>query len=205
MIDHLVYGAPDLNDAVDRIKQLLGVRPASGGKHASRGTHNALLSLGSGRYLEIIAPDPEQPPPVMPRAFGLDTIKVPRLLTWAAKAPDIESTAEAARAAGYDPGAITPGSRDLPDGGRLQWRLAYDPQRSGDGLVPFLIDWQSEVHPSSTAPRGCMLLDLRGEHPDPESVGRMLAALNVDLQVEIGPRPVLIATIQCPDGTVELA
>ena len=36
----------------------LGATPAPGGHHPLMGTHNQLLSLGPGEYLEVIAIDP---------------------------------------------------------------------------------------------------------------------------------------------------
>ena len=57
-IDHLVYTSLNLEAGMDKIEQLLGVRPEPGGQHPDFGTHNALLSLGSSTYLEIISPDP---------------------------------------------------------------------------------------------------------------------------------------------------
>ena len=86
MIDHLVYGVPELAPAVARLQALLGVAPAAGGRHEGRGTHNALLALGDDVYLEVIAPDPEQPEPPAPRPFGLNDLTAPRLITFAVHA-----------------------------------------------------------------------------------------------------------------------
>lgn len=36
------------------------------------GTHNRCLGMEDGIYLEVIAVDPEAPPPSRPRWFGLD-------------------------------------------------------------------------------------------------------------------------------------
>jgi hypothetical protein len=203
-VDHLVYAVPDLVSGIAQIERILGVRAASGGKHTGRGTHNALLSLGGGSYLEIIAPDPEQPAPAAPRPFGLDRGGDPRLVTWAVRVSDIEKRVEAACAAGYDPGAVLPMSRALPDGGELRWRLAVHPEPVMGGVVPFLIQWEPGKHPSETSPAGAQLVDLEAEHPRPDEVNRMLQALGVQLTVTESARPALIATIEGPTRTVIL-
>jgi hypothetical protein len=74
----------------------------------------------------------------------------------------------------------------------------------GDGIVPFLIDWGTTESPARAAPKGCMLLRLRAEHPDPARIGEMLLALGVELPVELGRAPTLIATIGTARGEVEL-
>jgi hypothetical protein len=205
MLDHLVYAARDLDRAVESIERLVGVRPAFGGKHAGGLTHNALLSLGEGSYLEIIAPVPGQEAPSGALPFGLAALTRARLVTWAAAVDDLERRIEAARAAGYDPGAIMAGGRDLPDGGHLSWQLAVRPEQPGDGLVPFLIRWMSEPHPSASAPKGCQFVSLRAEHPEPEGVLAMLEALDAELDVTTGDEARLIATLDTPNGRLEVS
>ncbi len=66
-LDHLVMAAHTLEQGVAWCEAVLGATPAAGGKHVGMGTHNRLLSIGSvafpQAYLEIIAIDPEAPPP----------------------------------------------------------------------------------------------------------------------------------------------
>jgi Glyoxalase-like domain len=205
MLDHLVYAVLHLDEATADLEHRLGVRPGYGGKHAGGLTHNALLSLGEGSYLEIIAQVPGSEAPAGALPFGLETLMVPRLVTWAASVDDIERTVEAARAAGFDPGELVDGGRDLPDGSRLTWQLAVRSQPAGDGLVPFLIRWLSEPHPSTTSPKGCRFVSLKAEHPKPEAVLPMLQAIGVELSVSKGTAPRLIATLDTPNGRVDLS
>ena len=205
MLDHLVYAAPDLEVATSGLERRLGFRPDYGGKHAGGLTHNAILSLGQGSYLEIIAPVPGAEALASSLPFGLGSLTAPRLVTWAAAPPDLERRVESARAAGYDPGEIITSGRDLPDGRKLSWRVAVRPEAGGDGLVPFLVEWTTQSHPSATAPKGCRFVSLTAEHPEPENVLVMLKALGVELSVSKGRTPRLIATLDAPNGTVELS
>ena len=204
MLDHLVYAVPDLDAAIADIEVRWGVRATPGGQHVGRGTHNALIALGGEAYLEIIAPDLAQPEPPQPRSFGIDALTAPRLVTWAVKAPGIEGRVARAIAAGYDPGPARAMSRARPDGVLLSWKLTQRAEVAGDGLVPFLIDWGATPHPSTTAAAGCALRGLRAEHPAPSVIGKMLAALEVELPVTEGAAPALIATIETPRGLLEL-
>ena len=92
----------------------------------------------------------------------------------------------------------------MPDGTVLAWRLTDPHVVGGDGIVPFLIDWGTTESPARAAPKGCMLLRPRAEQPDPARIGEMLLALGVELAVELGRAPALIATIGTARGEVEL-
>lgn len=201
-IDHLVYATPDLDAAVDHLASLLGVRPAGGGRHVGVGTHNALLDLGDRTYLEVIAPDPDQPSPGSARPFGVDGLAQPRLAGWAVAVDDIDAAVAAARARGFDPGEPASMSRVTTEGVELRWRLTRN--ATAGGAVPFLISWGGTEHPSTTAPHGVRLDALAIAHPDPDSVRPAFEALELAVPVEPGPRFELVARLEGPAGHVEL-
>lgn len=203
-VDHVVLGVPDLRTGVHELAERLGVAPVNGGRHDGRGTHNALLGLGGQSYLEVIAFDPEQPRPSGPAPFGLDALNGPRLAGWAVRPDDIDARAERSRRRGYDPGPVVDMTRQRPDGVRLAWRLTREPPRPAGLLVPFLIDWGETEHPSRTSPQGVTLVELRGEHPDPASVRPALDALGVELPLDEGPEPALVARLMTLRGEVVL-
>jgi Glyoxalase-like domain len=203
-VDHLVYATPDLQLGIETIEKVFGVRATPGGQHPGRGTRNALVSLGPEIYLEIIGPDPAQAQPPQPRPFGIDKLKEPRLVTWAAKGKNLESFANQAARSGVKLGQVIDGSRRRTDGLLLSWRYTDPRTVVFDGVVPFFIDWGQTPHPATTAAPGASLIGLRAEHPDPERVQKALGQLGLDLGVQRGPRSVLIATVNSPRGRVEL-
>jgi glyoxalase-like protein len=203
-IDHLVYATPNLATGIEQIERLLGVRAVPGGQHPGAGTRNALIGLGDETYLEIIGPDPDQPKPARPRRFGIDELKAPRLATWAVKGADLEAIVENAKRHGVDLGQVQSGSRRRPDGVLLSWHLTVSPVLTADGIVPFFIDWGKTPNPAATLPKGCVLVALRSEHPDANRIQAELSALGLNLRVDTGSAPALIATIRTPKGDVEL-
>jgi hypothetical protein len=198
LVDHLIYAVPELTAAVADVEDRFGVRAQAGGRHIGLGTHNALLALGPRTYLEIIAADPGQPEPSMPRPFGVDDLRSGRLVGWALARDDIDRAAAEARSHGYDPGEIGDGRRVGPSGVVLRWRATGS--ALAGALVPFLICWGDTQHPASSAPRGLSLTSLRIEHPDPRSLAPVLAALGADIEVTSAPVPALVAHISGPTG-----
>lgn len=193
-IDHIVFAAQTLEKGADYAQQILGVRPAPGGKHPLMGTHNLLLNLGNRVYLEVIAIDPEAPNPGRPRWFDLDHLDLsePRLITWVAHTRHIESVPA-------DFGKVTKASR-----GNLEWLIAIpeDGRLHEGGVIPYLIQW-GEAHPTDNrTDSGCELVELVGFHPEPERVLKMLERLGLSgaLRVEKADEVSLEAHIQTSAG-----
>ncbi|MGH7619473.1 MAG: VOC family protein [Gemmatimonadaceae bacterium] len=203
-VDHLVYATPDLDASVAELEARLGVRASVGGRHLGRGTRNALIAFGPTSYLEIIGPDPEQPPTAAPRWFSVDAVPGARLVAWAANAANLEQVVATGHSNGVMLGAIGSGSRQRADGVTLDWRFTDPTVTVEGGVIPFFIDWQASPHPAASASAAVSLVDFRAEHPDPERVARMLVALGLDLGISAGPTPRLVATIGTPSGLAEL-
>jgi hypothetical protein len=205
VIDHLVYAVPALDQAIEHFESVTGIRPAFGGVHTGLGTHNALVSFGDN-YLELIAPDPDQPDPAGPRPFGIDELHGPALVTFAIR-PDTGETIDElvlrAKSAGFDPGEIVPMSRRQPNGEELRWRLTF-PQLEMGGAVPFIIDWGRTALPATTAPGGVDLADFRVLHPNPPALRRAHDALNFTMEIGTASEPSLGASIKGPRGSLEL-
>jgi len=203
-VDHLVYATPHLETGIRELEDLLGIRASAGGQHPGRGTRNALIALGADVYLEIIGPDPDQPPPAAPRWFGIDGLDASRLVTWAAKTDDIERVHRDAVDDGIAIGVVRSGSRWRSDGVLLSWRLTEPAADMNDGVLPFFIDWGESPHPAASAAQGATFIELRAEHPDAERVNRNLQALGLDVAVVRGPQSSLIAALDGRHGRVEL-
>jgi catechol 2,3-dioxygenase-like lactoylglutathione lyase family enzyme len=202
-LDHIVFAVPDLRRGVQLVHDAIGVEPGVGGSHVGRGTANCLLGLGQGTYLEVIGPDANQPPPSTQRPFGIDRLLRPRLATFAVRVDSIDETSDRLRQCGHDPGPVFAMQRALPGGGVSSWRLTDAPEWGG-GVVPFLIDWGDGVHPTRSCVQGASLEQLRGEHPDPDRVRAVWDAMELSYNVEAGPAPRLVATVNGPGGSMTL-
>lgn len=228
LVDHLIYVVPDLEAALPAVEATLGVRPVLGGRHPEWGTWNALLSLGSDVYLEVVAPDPVHAASVASRTvaggelgetgegggrdlrlatlFGVDRVRAPRLATWCARAESLESRAAAAAAVGLDVGPLREGGRERPDGSRVSWRISDPTGDREGGVLPFLIAWGTTPHPAGGIPGGASLgLTMEGlsvEHPDPERIRQWLKVLELEVPVREAPAPALVAVLNTPLGQV---
>jgi len=203
MLDHILLGCSNLDHGISFVRKHFGVTAAFGGVHPGRGTRNALISLGEPsreelnprRYLEIIAPDPQQPS--APDHYGLLKLTEPRLVAWAAHPGDLNEFATRLRNANIAFDGPNPGSRKRPDGRLLQWKtLNLKDDRSG--LLPFFIEWSADTtHPSVDAPRGCHLARFQLLTPDPEKLRSAAATMALDVEIQKSDKPQLRATISC--------
>lgn len=198
-LDHLAVSCMSLAKGAEDIESALGVRLEPGGEHPTMGTHNRLLSLGPDEYLEVIAINPDAPPPGRPRWFRLDGFQgPPRLTNWVVRVDDLD-----AALADTEPG--TGRATDLARGD-FRWRMAVP----DDGCLPFddahpaLIEWQGGLKPQDRLTDvGCRLERLEIAHPE---AGRLRQILDLaDPRVVIVPGPqALRATIRTALGKRKL-
>lgn len=206
-IDHLVVGAGTLEQGVMYVKESLGVDIPFGGVHLKMGTHNHLMQLGDNVFLEVIALHHEIEPPRRPRWYGLDDPFVrlrieqqPALLTWVVNTGNIEGLM---RKATFSLGQAEPVSR-----GNLSWLfgLPEDGRLLAGGMLPYAIEWQTDIHPSiHMVDLGCRLQGLELYHPHSTWLDAALGSVGADNLVRIhslSPKksPYLRAHISTPEG-----
>lgn len=201
-LDHIVVSSSSLGEGRAYVEDLLGVSVQAGGKHALMGTHNLLLGLEDGLYLEVIAIDPDAPVPDRNRWFGLDTFQgTPRLTNWVGRSDDLARDMETLFGAGQRPTRLSRGD--------LTWDMSViaDGQTPFDGLVPMMLDWgQGPKAADRLASCGCRLTRLALGHPESAELKARLEGFLQDplITIEQAETPTLTALIETPVGEVVL-
>jgi len=179
-IDHLVVRAETLAEGVDFVEAALGVKMAGGGEHKGYGTHNRLMGLGSEMYLEVIAPNPDEPLPGNARMFDMDRFSgPPSLSAWVLSA---NSVSKAMALSPQGMGELLALSR-----GDFHWLFSFPPEGRlpFGGAFPALIEWQSP-HPAPLLPEsGCRFTGLEIGHPEADELARSLAPLLQEPRVRL--------------------
>lgn len=202
-VDHVIVGASDLDAATAEIERLTGVRPVIGGVHPGRGTRNALLSLGEGTYLEIVAPDPAQSVD-SEDLRELRALRRPTPFGWAVSADKETTLRSALSGANIATTGPKPGSRAKPDGSVLRW-VTFGYAEIDNPQAPFFIVWAEPVlHPSRTSPAGCQLSDVTIESPQSDAISRAIAPLSLDVTVKPAQKDSMRLSLSCPKGEVRL-
>ena len=203
-LDHVIVGIDSLERGIALLRAATGIAPAVGGVHPGRGTRNALLSLGGGRYLELMAPDPQQPP--TPRSAALAGLRELTPIGWAARTRNADSVRAALVARALAAGPVLPGERARPDGVTLRWRtLDWGTDSAEFGPTPFFIEWDpASRHPAADTPAGCTLADFALASPSADSVRALLGRAGLRERVAAGARAGIAVTLDCPAGRVRL-
>lgn len=135
-IDHILIAVEDLEKAME-VYRRLGFQVLVGGEHPTVGTHNALVPLADGSYLELVGV--RKPELAQQFPFGqqvLEAIARPnRLVGFALESADVNGDVQAIRDRGLTMAKAPPGGRVRPDGQQVSWRTAH-PE---DPRLPFLI------------------------------------------------------------------
>ena len=196
-LDHLAIAAETLEEGVAWAQESLGVTFLTGGKHARFGTHNQLIGLEDGLYLEVIAIDPGASCEG-PRWFALDEFKgPPRLANWICEAENIDA-------------ALAHGMRKVAmERGALRWDMGVpqDGSLPMDGGFPTLLKWHTDTPPGrSLTQSGCALRALTIKHPKANAIADQLAGQLTDARVhfEVSENVRLSAEFETPNGTVTL-
>ena len=207
-LDHLVLGCNNLQRGKDFVEQHLGVRPQFGGVHRGRGTRNAILSLGPGCYLEVIAPDPQQEriePWTLQDLPSIRTLATPRFIGYAVSRPDIGSFVARVRRAGMQVRGPWEQSRERSDGRIAKWKMATLAD-DRHGILPFFIEWEpGSIHPSEEAPHGCRLTRFTLAAPDVQNTQEELRVLEVDAGVIRSDTTEILVTIEGRAGFVSFS
>jgi hypothetical protein len=194
-LDHFAVAAATLDEASAVVEEALGVKMQPGGQHQMFGTHNRLLALDGGLYLEAIAVDPAAPDPGRARWFDLDQFSGPaRLTNWICRTDDLQASIDALPDGVGSPVALSRGD--------LLWSMAVptNGQLPYDNLFPALIQWHGDLHPGAMlTPAGCALRRLVVRHPKAEELREKVQLNDSRVVFEAGPIG-LLAEIDTPNG-----
>ena len=196
-LDHLAIAAQTLQDGVEWAEDRLGVRFQAGGAHARYATHNRLLGLADGLYLEVIAPDPDGQSDG-PRWFDLDNFSgTPRLANWICEPEDFDAF-------------LRHGMKQVAmSRGDLRWDMGVpvDGSLPMGGGFPTVLRWHTDTPPGlRLAPSGCGLKTLTIQHPQASSLRTELEGVlnNARVMFETAPHVKLTARFTTPSGEVVL-
>ena len=201
--DHLVVAIRSLPEGIAEFERRTGIRAGVGGKHPDRGTENALVSFGGGKYLEIIAP--QAGAQLSPRDEPMRSLERLHIINWAISVGSVDRAVETLRSAGFATTPAQPGSRVTPSGERLEW-TTFGLVDRGIAVAPFFINWRGGTkHPATTAPGGCDLATLIVSDPASDRLATALDTLGIAEVAYMKGSPRIEATVKCANRTVTLA
>ncbi len=204
IIDHFMWAAIDLESASAEFENLTGVRPVFGGVHHGFGTHNALVSMANGSYMEVLALDSDQNVE-NPIVNEIKSLGSPEILAFHVQSKDLESIASILESMNIKYTGPLDLSRERPDGEILRWRLLFPESPLFKHALPIFIDWMEAPHPSLSAPAGCELLHLEVGHPNATELRALYQKLNVQVEVIQAEKAYAKAILNSPKGLVTLS
>ena len=184
---------------------MTGIRPTFGGYHTTQGTKNAVVNLGEGRYLELLAIDEDNVSIPAPRWMGVDFLEKPHITRWSLKSNDLLRDSNILKTYQGDMGKVQGGQRKMTNGKLLTWEMSMPLSSPQVEIIPFMTDWQqSEVHPTDSMPEEFQFIGLQFFHPAPPSVAEILKKLGVEGSVIKGAEIAIKMKMNTPKGVVEI-
>jgi Glyoxalase-like domain len=128
-LDHVVLAVRDLGGAAEYLDEAHGLTSYVGGSHPSWGTANRIVPLGNS-YIELIGVVDETTAAATDVgrwvADGASSRGSP--IGWAVRPDDLDATSRRLGLTAYE------GSRTMPDGAAVRWRMAGLERAIGDHL-----------------------------------------------------------------------
>lgn len=200
ILDHLAVAGKTLEEAAAHVEQSLGISLGPGGAHARYGTHNRLIGLEDGLYLEAIAIDPDAEPQEQPRWFNLDRFNDPaRLSNWILRSHDL---------AAEKPLLPPHAQRHVQmQRGDLRWLMTVpaDGILPYDNIFPAVLQWQADPPAAKLPQSGCRLARLILSHPEAADLQAALDRILADPRVKAEQgAPAMMAEFDTPNGKRQL-
>lgn len=142
-VDHLIFatGPDGLKDDAARLADELGAEYKDGGFHPRFGTRNHIIPLADARYIEVVEvldhPAAENAP--FGQAVRARSEMGGGWLGWVVSVADISQVEQRL---GRE---SVPGSRQFPDGRRLEWQQIGIRGLINDPQLPYFLKWESDA------------------------------------------------------------
>ncbi len=202
-------GPDGLFPAVARLEGALGSSFKDGGFHPRFGTRNHILPTLHNKYIEVV--EVLEHPAAEKAAFGQAVRARSEMgggwLAWVIECDDITVTeARLGRKA-------VPGSRQFPDGRRLEWRQIGIRGVINDPQLPYFIQWDSpeDVRPSALAPADVEILEIEISGSEQRvnewlgfEVGPVFDGVSLKFTSPNGQPGIDAVTFRCPNGIVRI-
>lgn len=200
VLDHIVLAVPDLDVAMDQFEEMAGIRPTPVGPLQGLGAKTAHVGLDGNRYLELLAPDFDNPGPLgeelaqlekgtmTPYYYSIRSSEVSRLIE--GYIYDV---------LGWDPDHIAM-VQALPDKSIRQWDILTMYGHDVGGVAPCYIKWKDPAHhPTATIALKAALTTCIVQAPQGHNVHKLIAGVG-GLDVRYG-EPLLEVTFSSPKGS----
>ncbi len=143
-VDHIVWGVPDTDAALETLHELTGVQPSVGRMPTDESypTRSASIGLGGGAFFEVYGPNPNYRG--APHAFHtlLTSLTEPRLLTWFARVNDLPAVSTALGRLGH---TVAPMMDQWARTTAPSFRNAQFSDYTFEPAVPRLIEWNDRM------------------------------------------------------------
>lgn len=202
-------GPDGLAASVERLEDALGVPFRDGGFHPRFGTRNHIMAVADHRYVEVV--EVLEHPAAEKAVFGQAVRARSELgggwLAWIIEVDDMAPLEERLGRQAVE------GTRQFPDGRRLEWQQIGVKGLLADPQLPYFVRWTSDedLRPSALPPAPVEILEVRlSGSPDRVSewigceLDRVFDGVALTFDAPNGQPGIESVTFRCPNGTVTI-